>query len=116
MHDKFRLEACCCCCCLPQVCSRYVWLLAGLICLVGGVIGKLGALLALVPDPVVGGILAASMAMIFSSAVNMLTHVEMTSSRNQIVLGLSFTLGVSTPIYTNTYRDDIDTGKFANRV
>ena len=99
-----------------QVGSRFVWLITGIICLIGGIISKFGALLALVPEPVIGGVLIAFFAMIFSSAITMLQRVDMTSSRNQIVLGLAFVLGVAFPIFMEKDSGDVKTGNLLCKI
>merc|ERR1712004_256329 len=95
---------------LTGVASNFVWIVAGVICLVLGVVGKFGAALAMVPEPVVGGLLIIGMGMVFTAALNILGSVDMASARNQIIIGTSFILGISVPINVTSYPEDIKTG------
>ena len=53
-------------------------------------VGKFGAVLTLIPDPVVGGVLTVLLGMIMGSGLSMLKFVELDSTRNLTVLGTSF--------------------------
>ncbi|VDL64691.1 unnamed protein product [Nippostrongylus brasiliensis] len=66
-----------------------------------GVIGvtKIGAILSTVPDPLVGGILASSMAMVVGVAVSNLQTVDMSMPRNMGILGFSMLFGMIVPEY-----------------
>ncbi len=50
--------------------SRFVWQLAGLCFIIGGLFGKFGAVLAIVPDPIIGGIMLIGYSMVFSVAIS----------------------------------------------
>ena len=53
-----------------QMGSRFVWQLAAGFFIIGGLIGKFGAAFAIVPDPIIGGILLTGYAMVLSIALS----------------------------------------------
>ncbi|VDM68565.1 unnamed protein product, partial [Strongylus vulgaris] len=55
---------------VTRVASRWTMVVAGVLLIVLGVCTKIGAILSTVPDPLVGGILASSMAMVVGVAVS----------------------------------------------
>ncbi|OZC09711.1 putative permease [Onchocerca flexuosa] len=82
---------------VTRVASRFTMVLAGVLLILLGVFTKIGALLSTIPDPLVGGILASSMAM-----------VDLKCTRNVAVLGFSIMVGMIVPSY---FRENpIDTG------
>ena len=93
-----------------QVASRRVFQMCGAFLLLMGVITKVGAIMTLIPDPVIGGINTVLLGTMISVGVATLSHVDMTSSRNQAVLGVTFILGLAAPQYVNANPDAIDTG------
>uniref|UniRef100_A0A8R1DJ18 Uncharacterized protein n=1 Tax=Caenorhabditis japonica TaxID=281687 RepID=A0A8R1DJ18_CAEJA len=59
----------------------------------------IGALLSTIPDPLVGGVLASSMAMVVGVAISNLQTVDMSLSRNMGIFGFSMMLGMIVPRY-----------------
>ena len=94
-----------------QMGSRVMWQVAALFFVFGGVFGKLGAVLAILPEPVVSGMMLVGLSMIFSIAISNLEHVDMRLSRNQMVLGMAVILGVTVPIYVKQDLQGFRTGK-----
>jgi len=92
------------------VAARFVWLLAGTICVLAGVFGKVGALLATIPEPVVGGLLIINLGLVFSSGIAGLAEVDMALPRNRVILGIAFLLGIAMPISMTTYPEDFKSG------
>ncbi|VDM77310.1 unnamed protein product [Strongylus vulgaris] len=84
---------------VTRVASRWTMVVAGVLLIVLGVCTKIGAILSTVPDPLVGGILASSMAMVVGVAVSNLQTVDMTMSRNMGILGFSMLFGMIVPEY-----------------
>lgn len=54
-----------------------------------GVFGKLGAIMILIPDPVVGGIFCVMFGMITAFGLSTLHYVDLKSSRNLYIIGFS---------------------------
>ena len=96
--------------------SRFVWQIAGLIFVIGGLFGKFGAALAIIPDPVVGGILMMGFAMILSVALSNLANLDIRSIRNQVILGVAMTLGIASPIYMSANPGIIKTGMYNSKM
>lgn len=74
------------------------------------IIGKLGALFATVPDPVIGGIFIIMFGMILAVGLSSLQYVDLSSMRNLFVLGTSLFLGMVIPSWVSANGKSIDTG------
>lgn len=70
---------------------------SGLIMMVGAVLAKLGAVYVIIPEPVIAGVSIVKYAMITSMGLSTLHYVDLSSSRNLFILGLSLFLGISLP-------------------
>ncbi|KAF1751058.1 hypothetical protein GCK72_017610 [Caenorhabditis remanei] len=79
--------------------GKHRMVMAGLFLIVLGLLTKIGALLSTIPDPLVGGVLAFSMAMVVGVAVSNLQTVDMALSRNMGVFGFSMMFGMIVPKY-----------------
>lgn len=88
---------------VTRVASRWTMVMAGLFLIVLGLITKIGALLSTIPDPLVGGVLASSMAMVVGVAIANLQTVDMSLSRNMGVFGFSMMFGMIVPKYFNKF-------------
>ncbi|XP_060073895.1 solute carrier family 23 member 1-like [Ylistrum balloti] len=95
---------------LTQVASRSVMVIAGFICMVFGVIGKLGAVMASVPDPVIGGVSLVNFGLLLSIGLSLLQKVNLSSTRNLAVLGTSLYIGLVTSEWLKINRNFINTG------
>ncbi|KHN71779.1 Solute carrier family 23 member 2 [Toxocara canis] len=84
--------------------------IAGLMLIFLGVFTKLGAVLSTIPDPLVGGVLASSMAMVGGVAIANVQQVDLKSSRNIAILGFSLMVGMIVPSYFKDH--PIVTGSF----
>ncbi|VDO29024.1 unnamed protein product, partial [Brugia timori] len=84
---------------VTRVASRFTMVLAGVILILLGVFTKVGALLSTIPDPLVGGILASSMAMVGGVAIANIQQVDLKCTRNIAVLGFSIMVGMIVPSY-----------------
>ena len=96
---------------LFQMASRFTWQVGSVVFIVAGVVGKVGAILAMVPNPVVGGLIFVGLGMCFSIAITNLQHVNINCGRNQMVLGLAMVTGVVVPIWLKENKSAIDTGR-----
>ena len=98
-----------------QVASRRVFQVAGLIMIVCGVVGKFGAILTLIPEPVIGGSLTVLFGMVAAVGISTLKFIDMNSTRNLTILGLSLLIGLMVPQYVNhpDNKDAIKTGWYS---
>ncbi|MEZ2121423.1 nucleobase:cation symporter-2 family protein [Corynebacterium sp. CCM 9203] len=78
---------------MSRVRSRYVVAGAGVILVVLGLLPKLGAIIAAVPTPVLGGATAALFGMIAASGIKTLTKLEM-NQNSVLVIAVSLTMGL----------------------
>ena len=92
---------------LYQVASRRVFQVAGIIMIVCGVIGKFGAILTLIPEPIIGGSLTVLFGMVAAVGISTLKFIDMNSTRNLTILGLSLLIGLMVPQYIN-HPDNVD--------
>ncbi|PAV61857.1 hypothetical protein WR25_22786 isoform B [Diploscapter pachys] len=95
---------------ITRVASRWTMVVAGLFLIVLGIVTKVGAILSTIPDPLVGGVLASSMAMVVGVAVSNLQTVDMTSSRNMGIFGFAMMFGLIVPEYFTRYPVSLGVG------
>ncbi|KAL4231904.1 hypothetical protein ACF0H5_009480 [Mactra antiquata] len=97
---------------ITKVASRAVFVTAGVILMVCGVVGKIGAVLTLIPDPVIGGTLAVMFGMVSAVGISTLQFIDLESTRNLTIIGVSLLLGLMIPQYVNNpkHADNINTG------
>jgi len=81
---------------------------------VAGVVGKFGAVLSCIPDPVLGGVNLFGFGLLTSLGLSYLEAVDLRSSRNLVVLAVSFSAGMAVPAWMNNNPGVIDTGRFIN--
>ncbi|XP_022342795.2 solute carrier family 23 member 2-like isoform X1 [Crassostrea virginica] len=93
-----------------KIASRRAFQAAGIIFLLCGVFGKFGALLTMMPKPVLGGIVVISFGMVTSVGLSSLQFVNLSSGRNLCIIGLSLLLGLMIPSYLQTRNNIINTG------
>lgn len=93
-----------------KVASRSVFTTAAVIMIVCGVIGKFGAILALIPEPIIGGTLLIGLGMVVSVGISVLQFSDMSSMRNITVLGVSFLAGLMIPEWITAHPQAINTG------
>ena len=93
-----------------QVASRRAFQAAALIFVIAGICGKFGALLTLMPDPVLGGIVLVSFGMVTSVGLSNLQFVSLSSGRNLCIIGSSLLIGLMTPRYLAANPGCIQTG------
>ena len=84
---------------LTGVASRYVVQVGAAAMLVVGFFGPFGALIASIPDPVVGGLYVAMFGQIVGVGLSNLKYVDLDSQRNLFVLGVSLFAGLFVPEY-----------------
>nr|XP_022290097.1 solute carrier family 23 member 2-like isoform X1 [Crassostrea virginica] len=95
---------------ITKVGSRVVFVTAGAMLVFFGVLGKVGAVLALIPDPIVGGTLLLGLGMVASIGIAVLQFCEMFCTRNITIVGLSFLMGLMVPEWLVENKDLGNTG------
>lgn len=74
---------------VTKVGSRRVIQWAAVLMIIQGVFGKVGSAFIMIPDPVVGGIFCVMFGMICAFGLSALQYVDLRSSRNLYIIGLS---------------------------
>ena len=75
-----------------------------------GVFGRFGALLSIIPEPVLGSMGIAAFGLIVAVGISFLSHCDMKSTRNLVIIGVSLMIGMILPTYLADNPDWIDTG------
>jgi solute carrier family 23 (nucleobase transporter), member 1 len=86
---------------LTRVASRRVVRCGATAMLIIPIVGKFGAVLATLPQPVVGAMFVGLFGMIASVGLSNLQIVNLNNSRNLFIIGLSFFVGLSVPYQFN---------------
>jgi len=76
------------------VASRYVVAIGGILLFLLGLVPKIGAIVAVMPYPVLGGGVLVLFAMIFSSGIRIISQNVPLSRRNMIIIALSVAMGL----------------------
>ncbi|XP_063610050.1 solute carrier family 23 member 1-like [Penaeus indicus] len=95
---------------ITKVGSLRVVQYSAVIMIVCGMFGKFGALFVTVPEPVVAGVFVVMFAMITAVGVSTLQYVDLGSSRNLFVFGISVFLGLGVPKWLDANPNAIQTG------
>ena len=90
--------------------SRRVFIYAGFIFVICGLFGKVGAILTMLPDPVLGGTIVLSFGMVTAVGLSTLQFVDLSSGRNLCIIGSSLLIGLMVPRYLAENKDAIKTG------
>jgi xanthine/uracil permease len=84
---------------LTGVASRYVVQVGAVVMLLAGFVGYVGALIATIPDPIVGGLYVAMFGQIIAVGLSNLKYVDLDSSRNVFIVGIALFAGLAVPTY-----------------
>ncbi|XP_048244617.1 solute carrier family 23 member 2-like [Haliotis rufescens] len=95
---------------ITKVASRRVFQTAGLLLVLCGLVGKFGAVITLIPEPIIGGLNAVLLGMVAAVGISTLQFTDLSSSRNLTILGLSLMLGLGIPQWIYANPDAINTG------
>ncbi|XP_013379942.1 solute carrier family 23 member 2 [Lingula anatina] len=95
---------------ITKVGSLRVFQTAGILMIVLGVIGKFGATLAAIPDPIQGAIITLGIAMVVSVGLSNLEFIDMRSSRNMAILGTALMCGLLVPYWMKKNPTAVRTG------
>ncbi len=84
--------------------SQNVGLPAGLL-MAMGLLPKIGALVTIIPDSVLGGAMLVMFTMIAVQGIRMLTKVDFENNRNILVVAISIGLGLGVTVYPQIFQD-----------
>lgn len=84
---------------LTGVASRYVVQVGAVVMFIVGFVGYFGQLVATIPGPIIGGLYIAIFGQIVAVGLSNLKYVDLDSSRNIFVLGISLFSGMAVPAY-----------------
>jgi nucleobase transporter 1/2 len=84
---------------LTGVASRFVCMLAGAILIALGLFGKLGAILGVIPQVVLGAVYLVVFGILVMTGLRVVLKANVTTSRNEAIIGTSLLLGLSLPAY-----------------
>jgi NCS2 family nucleobase:cation symporter-2 len=86
---------------LTKVASRFVVIISGIILIIMGIFPKFGALVAIMPNPVLGGAGIIMFGMVFAAGAKTILNVPL-NNRNLLILAISVGMGLGV-----TFRPDI---------
>lgn len=95
---------------ITKVASRRVIQYGAAIMIVLGMVGKVGALFAAIPEPIMGGIFIVMFSVVSAVGLSSVQFVDLNSSRNLFVLGASLFLGLCVPDWVRRHPAAIATG------
>ncbi|XP_076441394.1 solute carrier family 23 member 1-like [Babylonia areolata] len=95
---------------VTRVASRRVVLVTGMLMMLFGCVGKVGALFVTITDPILGGLFIVLFGMITAVGLSQLRSVDLRLGRNQTVVGLSLFLGLCVPRWVATHKDAFSSG------
>lgn len=78
---------------MTKVASRFVVVISGIMLMILGIFPKLGAIIAVMPEPVLGGAGIVMFGMVASSGIKTLSRVKM-NNRNLLIIAVSIGLGL----------------------
>ncbi|KAG8138025.1 putative Solute carrier family 23 member 2-like protein [Naja naja] len=95
---------------ITRVGSRMVIVAGGFVLLVTGMFGKIGAVFASIPTPIIGGMFLVMFGIITAVGVSNLQYTDMNSSRNIFIFGFSIFAGLTVPHWVENNTDKLKTG------
>jgi len=96
---------------LTKVGSRRVIICSAILMLAMGTVGKIGVLLASIPSPIIGGMYMVMFGIVTAVGISNLRFVDLTSSRNVFIIGVSIYFGVVVPMWTSKIVNDPEAAK-----
>jgi xanthine/uracil permease len=90
---------------LTGVTSRWVVRTGAVILIIMSMIGKLGALIATIPSPVIGGAYIALFGIIGALGIQVLMRADMGSQRNILIVGFAFLMALGLPGWTEGQKE-----------
>ncbi|XP_070209969.1 solute carrier family 23 member 1-like isoform X1 [Littorina saxatilis] len=97
---------------ITKVGSLAVIQASGVLMIIMGCVGKFSAIFVTIPEPIIGGLFLAMFGMVTAVGISNLQYVDLNSSRNLFILGVSLFLGLSLPKWLSSPANAnvIDTG------
>uniref|UniRef100_T1J1F0 Uncharacterized protein n=1 Tax=Strigamia maritima TaxID=126957 RepID=T1J1F0_STRMM len=97
---------------MTKMASRRVMYTAGAFMILIGVFTKLSAVFMVIPTPILGGVFLILFCIIASMGISTLQYVDLSSTRNLLVIGLPVYCGLAFPLWlrTRTNSDSLETG------
>ncbi|XP_062619220.1 solute carrier family 23 member 1-like [Saccostrea cucullata] len=92
---------------LTKVASRNVFQLLGLLLMVLGVLGKVTSVFVTIPYPVVGGLQVVGIGFFIGLVFGNLQYIDMNSTRNLAIIGLSMLWGLVIPYWSKIKGDEV---------
>ncbi|XP_008311447.1 solute carrier family 23 member 1-like [Cynoglossus semilaevis] len=95
---------------ITKVGSRAVIFFSGVCMILMGILGKIGAIFATIPTPVIGGMFPVMFGVIAATGISNLQHTYMNSTRNIFVFGFSIFTALTIPNWLRNNPDSLKTG------
>ncbi|XP_076349441.1 solute carrier family 23 member 1-like [Tachypleus tridentatus] len=95
---------------ITKVASRRVVQYGAVTMLIFAVLVKFGAFLNTIPEPIIGGIICVMFALVTGVGLSNVRYVDLHSSRNIFILGLSLFMGITIPKWFKRHPGIIDIG------
>ncbi|XP_064011094.1 solute carrier family 23 member 1-like isoform X2 [Pogoniulus pusillus] len=95
---------------ITKVGSRMVIVAGACAMLLSGIFGKVGAMLASIPSPVIGGMFLVMFGVITAVGISNLQYTDMNSSRNIFIFGFSVFAGLTIPNWASKNSTLLQTG------
>ncbi|XP_066490582.1 solute carrier family 23 member 1-like [Tiliqua scincoides] len=95
---------------ITRVGSRMVIVAGGCVMLLTGMFGKIGAVFASIPTPIIGGMFFIMFGIITAVGVSNLQYTDMNSSRNLFIFGFSIFAGLAVPHWVKNNSEVLETG------
>ncbi|KAL4624933.1 solute carrier family 23 member 1-like [Arapaima gigas] len=96
---------------ITKVGSRMVIVASGILMVIMGAFGKIGAIFTTIPSPVIGGMFLVMFGVISAAGVSNLQYADMNSSRNIFIFGFSMFTGLAIPNWILKNPSAIATGR-----
>lgn len=84
---------------ITKVASRHVVMIGAGILVLLGLFSKFGALVATIPEPIVGGLYCALFGLIAAVGIQQLARADLSSDRNLLIAGVALFMGLSIPAF-----------------
>ena len=87
-----------------------VFQFVGVIFMIFGVVGKIGAVFITIPYSVLGGMMMINFGVLIGVMLSNMQFIDMSSTRNLAIIGMSMLVSLMLPHWINTTDDPIYTG------
>ena len=91
--------------------ARFTWQVLGVLFIVCGLFGKVGAVLTIIPEPVIGALIVVGLGMVITVALSNVHLIDMRVPRNLMILGIAMMLGMMLPPWVKGHPGVIKTGR-----